>query len=202
MGTAAMVLSGGESSRFGGAPKALLPIDERSAVRRVVELCLDGGFDPVEVVVGPHRGPIARELSGLAVDLVDAERWREGRTGSIQDGIEALPPEADILLWPIDHPFVGARTVDALLAARASDLLGVWFIPTFEGRGGHPILWRSSVRTAVLELRPDAPLRSLLPEFGPQVRRVPVDDPGVAHPVDTPEAYRAGLELWQRQGAF
>jgi molybdenum cofactor cytidylyltransferase len=197
MRTAAMVLSGGESSRFGGTPKALLPIDERSAIRRVVEVCLDEGFDPVEVVVGLHRGPIERELGGLPVDLVEATRWREGRTASIQDGIEALPPGADLLLWPIDHPFVGARTVNALLATRASDLLGVWFLPTFEGRGGHPVLWRAPVREAVLDLRPDAPLRSLLPEFGPQVRRVPVDDPGVVDPVDTPDAYQAALAQWR-----
>jgi molybdenum cofactor cytidylyltransferase len=191
--TAALILSGGVSSRLGGEPKALLPVDGRSGVRRIAEVCLADGFDPVVVVVGAHRHPIAHELRGLGVDLVDSERWTEGRTASIQAGLAALPPERDVLFWPVDHPFVRPRTVDTLLAARDTDLIGVWFIPTFQGRGGHPVVLRPMVRNDIFDLRPDAPLRSLLPEFGPQVRRVAVDDPGVVANVDTPGEFRAAV---------
>jgi len=194
--TAALVLSGGASTRFDGQPKALLATDGRTGVRRITEICLQSGFSPVAVVVGLHRTAVAHELRGLRVDLVDSERWEEGRTASIQAGLAALPPDRDVLFWPVDHPFVRERTVSTLLAARTSDQVGVWFIPTFEGRGGHPVLWRPEVRTDIFDLRPDAPLRALLPEFGPQVRRVAVDDPGVVANVDTPEAYRAASRAW------
>ncbi len=194
--TAALILSGGASSRLGGEPKALLAVDGRSGIRRIAELCLGDGFDPVTVVVGPHRHAIAHELRGIPVELLDAEDWAEGRTASVQAGLAALPPDRDILFWPVDHPFVRARTIDALLAARSTDLLGVWFIPTFEGRSGHPVLWRPVVRQDIFDLRPDAPLRALLPEFGPQVRRVPVDDPGVVANVDTPEAFLQAVSAW------
>jgi len=199
MGTevAALVLSAGASSRLGGQPKALLPVEGRSGVRRIVEICLADGFAPVTVVVGPHRGAIAHALKGLEVELVDSEQWEEGRTASVQTGLAALPPERDVLFWPVDHPFVAPRSVDALLAARETDLLGVWFIPTFEGRGGHPVLWRPVVRNDIFDLRPDAPIRSLLPEFGPQVRRVAVDDPGVVANVDTVEAFRDASASWE-----
>ncbi len=201
MPTSALILSGGESSRFGGSPKALLPVGERSSIRRMAEVCLDERLGPVIVVVGPHRAPIAHELRGLPVELVDAERWYEGRTASVQAGLAALPTGQDLVFWPVDHPFVAARTLETLLAARDTDLLGVWFLPTYEGRGGHPVVWRPEVVRNVLELRPDAPLRSLLPEFGPQVRRVPVGDPGVVEAIDTPEAYRAALVGWERREA-
>jgi molybdenum cofactor cytidylyltransferase len=200
--TSALVLSAGESRRYGGAPKALLPVGGISGVRRISELALAAGLDPVVVVVGPHAGPIAHEVRGLDVALVDSPDWREGRTASVQAGLSALPSERDVLLWPVDHPFVAGSTVDALLAARDTDLLAVWFIPTFEERGGHPVLWRSNVRSDILDLRPDAPLRSLLPEFGPQVRRLPVDDPGVVANVDTPEEYREAFLGWERRGAL
>jgi len=195
--TAALVLSGGESSRFGGVPKALLSTGDRSAVRRIAEICLEAGFDPVVVVVGPHRWAVANEVRGLGVELVDSREWFEGRTASVQSGLNALPPGLDVLLWPVDHPFVRTSTVDLLTSVRDSDALGVWFIPAFEGRGGHPVLWRESVRKEILELRPDAPIRSLIPEFGPQVRRVPVEDPGVVANVDTPDRYRAAFDEWQ-----
>jgi molybdenum cofactor cytidylyltransferase len=197
MTTAALLLSGRESSRFGGVPKALMPLGRSTAVRRLAEVCLSRGLDPVTVVVGPHRGPVARELRGLGVTLVDSELWYEGRTASVHSGLEAIPEDRDVLYWPVDHPFVSPSTVDVLLETRDSDSLAVWFIPTFEGRGGHPVLWRSGVRADILEVRGDAPLRSLLPEFGVLVRRVPVDDPGVVANVDTPEEYRVALEEWE-----
>lgn len=196
MTTAALILSGGESVRFGGSPKALLPIANTSAVRRLADLCLARRFDPVTVVVGPHRGPVAHELRGMPVSIVDAELWYEGRTASIQAGLEAIPTDRDVLFWPVDHPFVSESTIALLEHALGTDPLAVWVIPTFEGRGGHPVLWRSSVRVDILDLRGDAPLRSLLPEFGIQVRRVVVSDPGVVANVDTPDEYRAALDAW------
>ena len=200
MGSSTLILAAGESSRFGGSPKALLAAGQRSAVRRLAEISLSLGLDPVLVVVGAHATPIEHELRGLPVEVLRAENWYEGRTASIQSGLEALPDGSDVLLWPIDHPFVSAHTVGDLLAVARHDLLGVWFIPTYQGRGGHPVLFRAVVRAHVLELRPDAPLRSLLPEYGPQVRRFAVEDPGVVVNVDTPEAYRTALEEWSRRG--
>lgn len=196
MHAAALLLSAGASTRFGGEPKALLRVGERTSVRRLAEICLADGFDPVKAVVGPHRAVIAHELRDLPVELVDADRWYEGRTASIQAGLLAVPEDEDVLFWPVDHPFVAPRTIDALLARREHDLLAVWFVPTYEGAGGHPVLWRPPVRREILNLRPDAPVRSLLPEFGPQVCRVAVGDPGVVANVDTPEAYRAAHDAW------
>ena len=197
MSTAALLVGGGDSSRFGGLPKAMMPLGRSTAVRRLAEVCLSHGLDPVTVVVGPHRGPVARELRDLSVTLVDSELWYEGRTASVQSGLETIPVDHDVLFWPVDHPFVSPSTVDLLGQTRDSDTLAVWFIPTFEGRGGHPVLWRSVVRADIMEVRGDAPLRSLLPEFGVLVRRVPVDDPGVVANVDTPEEYRVALEEWE-----
>jgi molybdenum cofactor cytidylyltransferase len=200
MTTAALILAAGESSRFAGFPKALLEAGTRTAVRRLSEVSLGQGFDPVVVVVGAHRMPIVHELKDLSVEVVEAERWYEGRTASVQAGVDALPTDRDILFWPVDHPFVSVRTVELLSSLLASDALGVWFIPTYEEHGGHPVVWRSTLRPDLLDLRPDAPIRSLLPEFGPQVRRVPVNDPGVVANIDTPEAYRTAHEIWLSRG--
>ncbi len=200
MATAALLLSGGESSRFGGLPKALMQVGDVTAVRRLADICLSRGLDPVTVVVGPHRGPVAHELRDLPVSIVDAELWYEGRTASVHAGLTSISEDRDVLFWPVDHPFVAGATVDTLLATRDRDALAVWFIPTFRGRGGHPVLWRASVRRDVLDLRGDAPLRSLLPEFGVQVRRIEVGDPGVVANVDTAEEYHAVYEEWQSRG--
>ncbi len=198
--TAALLLSGGASSRFGGSPKALAGAGERSVIRRMVEISVARDYDPIVVVVGPHRGPIGHELRELPVEIVDSEEWFEGRTASVQAGLRAIPDDVDVMMWPVDHPFVSPRTLERLEAVRERDDLAIWFIPTFEGRGGHPILWKPPVRPDLLQLRPDAPMRALLPELGPQVRRIAVDDPGVLASIDTPEEYRASYDAWIVRG--
>jgi molybdenum cofactor cytidylyltransferase len=200
MTIAALLLAAGESRRFDGYPKALLTAGSRSAVRRLAEISIAQDLDPVVVVVGAHQAPIVHELRGLPVHLVAATNWYEGRTASAQAGLAAIPADRDVLFWPIDHPFVSPRTIASLQAVLPTDPLAVWFIPTHDGHGGHPVVWRAHMRDEILGLRSDAPIRSLLPEFGPQVRRVEVADPGVVANVDTPEAYRDAYDIWLSRG--
>ena len=196
---AALLLSGGASNRFYGRPKALLPVGSRPAIRRMAEISLDEELFPVIAVAGAHSDAVLRAVQGLPVSVVEAERWREGRTASIQAGLGAIPAGHDVLLWPVDHPFVEPATVLELLRARARDALGSWFVPTWGGHGGHPVLIRRSVFPAIESLAADAPLRSLLPALGPQVVRVPVDDPGVFANVDTLERYVAAHQEWRER---
>jgi len=61
-------------------------------------------------------------------------------------------------------------------------------VPTFDGRGGHPILLGAGVFTAIRALEPDEPLRDLL-----RTRNrldVAVDDPGIRIDLDTPDDLR------------
>jgi molybdenum cofactor cytidylyltransferase len=186
---AAIVLAAGASSRFGGAVKATMPVDGEPAVRRVARIARESGFAPVVVVTGAHRAAVAAALGTGEGEIVDNTNWERGRTGSIQAGLEAVGDARSVLLWPVDHPFAGAMTVDALRIHAEVDAMAVWLVPTYDGRGGHPVLLTSPTFEAILALAPEAPLRSLLPRFGPQVVRVPVRDGGVVANIDTRAAY-------------
>lgn len=186
---AALLLSGGESTRLGGEPKALLSVGGVPALARMVRIVGERGVGPVAIVVPPASPRVEAFARALAANVVRSERSRLGRTASIQEGLAVLPDEADVLLWPVDHSFVQGRTVDALLRARENDRIGRWFIPKWHGHGGHPVLLGRDVLPRVRRIGPDAPLRSLLEAMGPQVVTVPVEDEAVAHPIDTWEAY-------------
>lgn len=193
---AAVVLAAGASSRFGGFPKALVPIGGEPAVLRVTRICEEEGFEPC-VVVGAHALEVRRALSGSGVGIAENPEWVEGRTGSIQRGLDLIPEDTSVLLWPVDHPFVQAMTLRRLGTAAEHDAMGVWFIPTFDGSGGHPVLLKPPALARVRDLRPSTPLRSLLSGFGPQVVRLPVDDAGVCANVNTPE----DLQRYQHLGS-
>jgi molybdenum cofactor cytidylyltransferase len=194
----ALLLAAGASTRFSGRPKALLPLDREPAVSRMVRICQRNGFFP-RVVVGRHGPAIREALEGSGADVVENTAWAEGRTGSVQVGLDAGGNWSTVLLWPVDHPFVQAMTLRRLRSAAVRETMGVWFIPTFEARGGHPVLLTAAALGRVRDLGRSEPLRSLLPGFGPQVVRVPVDDAGVTANVDTPAEFQRFLSLAQRE---
>jgi molybdenum cofactor cytidylyltransferase len=184
----AVILAAGASTRFGGRPKGALPIWGEPAVARLVRITRDEGFVP-RVVVGLHSADIRRILVSPLPEIVENTDWEMGRTGSIQKGLEGIPEDAPVLLWPVDHPFVQAKTLRRLRTVAEHDAMGVWFIPTFGGFGGHPVLLQPAVMPRLRALAPATPLRALQLEFGPQVVRVPVDDDGVRANVDSEDDY-------------
>lgn len=195
---ATVILAAGASTRFGGRPKALLPVGAEAAVVRLARLAEEAGCRPVVVVTGAHDREIRAALEESPARAVTNPRWSEGRTGSVAAGLQALPPFTDALLWPVDHMFVDVSTVFALRAAWAQDPLALWFVPTFEERGGHPVLLRYELAPSILAMDPDAPLRDRRATLGPQVRTVEVRDAGILANVDDLERYRRELTRWER----
>ncbi len=133
----------------------------------------------------------------MSVQVAINEQWSAGRTGSVQCGLRKLGAGKEVLVWPVDHPFVESETVIRLRETLRTDPLGVWFIPTYEGRGGHPVALKREAVVRVLELDPATPLRAVLPALEPRVIRIPVDDPGIVANIDTPKEYDRYYRQWQ-----
>lgn len=149
------------------------------------------------MVVGPHGQEVGAVLKHSPASLVANSDWEQGRTGSIQAGLREIAPDDDVLLWPVDHPFVELSTVADMLRTASSDSLTWWFIPTFHDQGGHPVLLRRELRPMIEQLGADEPLRTLAPRLGIYVRRLPVEDPGILESADSPEEYLTAVQRWR-----
>jgi molybdenum cofactor cytidylyltransferase len=193
----ALVLAAGASLRWGSGPKALAPLGGATALGRIVGTLGEAGVAPIRVVLGAHAREIRDRFVGpeaLPVAWIEFRDWASGRSASVRAGLTDLPAEAEVLLWPVDHPFVTPATVRRLLSVADSDDLATWVLPEYGGRGGHPVLLKPPAWRAIFDLGPDEPLRRLLARLGPQVRRVAVDDPGVAVNLNTPADLAAARE--------
>lgn len=197
---AALLLSGGGSRRWGGAPKSLLPVRGRPALGYMAEVALRAGCDPIVAVLGPGQESAESAVVGLPVRIVHVPDHPQARTGSIQAGLATVPGGLDLLLWPVDHPLVRPETVSALLAARGARGRPSWWVPEFEGRSGHPVVIAANALPQIRALPVEASLREARPKPPDELRRLPVDDPGVVANVDTPEAYRRFREAGSARG--
>lgn len=184
---AAIVLAAGEGRRLGGVCKAALVLpDERTFVRSVLEAARAGGCVDAVVVAGPPHEAATRAAVAAVADatrlVVNPEPSR-GMASSIALGLAALAPSVDVaLVWPVDHPFVDAATVRALLAAAdASSIV----VPEHAGRGGHPTAFGRAWFAALAASVDRGGARQVIVDAGAAARRIPAG-PSVARDVDVP----------------
>jgi molybdenum cofactor cytidylyltransferase len=189
----AVVPAAGHSRRM-GRPKLALPLGTATVLGRVVAALRQGGADAVLVVVGPHvpeLAPLARtagaEVCLLPAATPDMRATVEAGLAWIEERFRPGPEDA-WLLAPADHPTLDADVVRALLAARAADPAASVFVPTWQGKRGHPTLiaWRhvAGIRTHP----PGEGLNAYLRLQRDQTREVPANA-GILCDLDTPADY-------------
>jgi molybdenum cofactor cytidylyltransferase len=141
---AAIILSGGSSSRM-GSPKALLAYQGRPFLEHLLEVTKHPKIGVRRVVLGAHAEPIGKAVPLDADEVVINEKWEEGQLSSMQAGLRSLPAGTDgALICLVDHPLISATLVDGLVAQfYATKALVV--VPVFEGRRGHPVIFAAAL---------------------------------------------------------
>ena len=187
---AAIVLAAGRSRRMGQF-KPLLPFGDRT----VVDYCIDnlkrGGVDNIVVVLGHRGGELQDHLRAAAVTFAVNPDPDSEMSVSVACGVSQIPISAKaILITPVDHPAVPPMIVAHVIEAwETSKSEAGLIVPTWNGRGGHPVLVDASFRDELLNLDPKAGLRSLFVSHPSQVRRLAVDSAYIARDMDTWDDY-------------
>ena len=184
---AAILLAAGRSSRM-GAFKPLLPFGNKT----VIECCIDylraGGVEEIVVVVGHRADEIRRRVSNVRFAHNPDPDSEMG--ASIAVGVRELPDTTQAtLIALVDHPAVPATVVSTVLDAWKSGARLV--IPTWQNRGGHPVLVDLHFKAELANLTETGGLRTLFETHRNEVKRVPVDSPFIARDMDTWDDYAA-----------
>jgi len=115
-----VVLAAGGSSRL-GQPKQLLVHRGVSLVRRAANVAIESGCGPVLVMAGAEAEKVRAALGGLAVELHEHSRWRDGIGGTIAAAATEVPrrwPDATaLILMGVDQPAVTASHLRELAAS-------------------------------------------------------------------------------------
>ncbi|HEV2764307.1 MAG TPA: nucleotidyltransferase family protein [Pyrinomonadaceae bacterium] len=191
---AAVILAAGRSRRM-GAFKPLLPFPVgRTVVGACVESLRGAGVGEIVVVVGHRAEEVRRALEGARVRFASNDEPESEMGVSVARGVEALSEEARaVLVSLVDQPAVPARAVREVVEAYIKTGARL-VVPTWGGRGGHPVLVDLALREELLSLVPREGLRALFEAHRTEVLRLPVSSPYVARDADTWEDYRALYE--------
>ena len=171
-----------------GAFKPLLPFKNKTVIECCIDYLREGGVNDIVVVVGHRADEIRRKVSGVRFAVNPDPDSAMG--ASIAFGAAALPETTQAtLIALVDHPAVPPTVVSTLLEFWENGARLV--IPTWNGRGGHPVLVDLSFRAELTDLSEHGGLRALFEAHAGEVKRVPVASPFIARDMDTWDDYSA-----------
>ncbi|ELZ84603.1 molybdopterin-guanine dinucleotide biosynthesis protein MobA [Haloferax elongans ATCC BAA-1513] len=165
--TTAVVLAGGQSSRFGDGLKATATLGGSALVERVAEAVRDAtGRDPIVAAGGNEKRPVVEGVLSDAVQYVEDAEWCAGPLAGVCGAVPEVTTPT-LFLCGCDMPLLSARAV-SWLCDRHADTDADVTVPLDED--GHPQLLHAVYETAALEAycdrRPDShSLRSLVSEL-------------------------------------
>lgn len=172
-----------------GAFKPLLPFGKQTVIESTIDYLRKGGIENIVVVLGHRAHELKNKLDHLPVKFALNADPDSEMTASILAGIEKICGSGATLITPADLPAVPPAVVSTLIREwqQGSKLL----IPTYQNRGGHPVLIDLHYRQELANLDPARGLKALFQSHPNEVKRVPVDSPFIARDVDTWDDYQA-----------
>ena len=206
MRSVALLLAAGDSERM-GSPKALLDWHGQPLISHQLQQIQKSDLSECVVVLGRDfdtLAPLVRRSfrPGWKARPVRNPRYAEGKSTSIRVGLSSLLMRPDaILIASVDQP-LDRRLIDALLLAgrKEWDAAGdaparSIMLPSFEGRRGHPPLFRGALLPELLGVQEETlGLRTVVQRVPERVLEIPWNDPGILINLNTP------LDLAQTSG--
>lgn len=185
---AAVILSGGSSSRM-GYPKALLPYHGRPFLEHLLAISKHPKIGTRRVVLGAQAEPIARSVALDADEIVVNDEWKKGQLSSIQAAIRSLPPGTDgLLLFLIDHPLITANLVHGLIQHFYESHAPI-VLPVFQGKRGHPVIFSSSLYGELNDAPLDTGARTVVWAHNARLAEFRTDEEGCILNLNDPKAF-------------
>lgn len=188
-GIASVIVAAGMGSRMGGVAKALLQLDGRSFLQSISDCLQAAGVEEIVVVVGePHGQETHAEARRLNLQIVENAAPELGMASSVAIGFGFARNNfaADrCFLWPVDLPRVKVQTLQVLAEHGTSRSIA---LPVYNERGAHPVLvGRDFWPELAACTHAEQGARTVFRKHSDAVRRINVDDRGVAMDVDSPK---------------
>ncbi len=164
---AVIILAGGESSRM-KHPKAFLKFDRRNTfLEKIINEYVDAGIEDIILVINASslnsENEIILSLLDNNITLIYNKKPEKGRLYSLKLGLSKLIGTENSFIQNIDNPFVSSNLLNKMIPLIKS---GSYVSPTYNGKGGHPILISKLICNTILDYDDTSiTLRNILAKF-------------------------------------
>ena len=154
----------------------LLKVGSIPVVQRIILTLQQAGVFPIVVVIGAQEEEVVHQVAQLGVILLqDKEQENTEMFSSVKQGLSFLQGKCDrVVFTPVNAPMFSAYTLRTLLKSSAKITK-----PTYNGRGGHPLLLNGEVIDQILNYKGTDGLRGAIRACNCKVENIEVNDPGI-----------------------
>ncbi len=184
-----------------GSSKALLAWRGTSLLDHQITALREAGVDRVVVVLGHQPEtlePIVKDRQGV-IWTINPD-YAQGKTTSIKAGLNALNADelgkdeiSALLILNVDQPRSPETVREVLRRHRETGKLIT--IPTFKGKGGHPIVLDSALLPELRSIREENfGVKAVVQAHADCTNRTEMPTAEVLWDLNTPEEYQAALQ--------
>jgi len=190
---AVAILAAGESRRM-GQPKALLSYRGKTFAEHLVSATRHERVGLTRIVLGAQAEEIRSRLPLDATWILENPNWQQGQLSSIQAVIRSLPPgeTEGLILCPVDHPLISSFLVAQLIQEFDSTEKQI-VLPTYNGKRGHPAIFRASLFEELLAASAEVGAREVVWAHPEDVAEVETDEEAVVLNLNDPETLKKAL---------
>jgi molybdenum cofactor cytidylyltransferase len=187
----AIVLAAGEGKRM-GETKQLLPWKGKPILEHVLDHLRNSRVHEIILVLGHDRERILKEIKTHGIKVLFNPEFPKGMSTSIRKGAAAIDPQARGFFVVLgDQPTIGPEVYDRLIEEfnRRFPQKAI-FIPTHQGKRGHPPLFSVRYLPEILSIEGDVGLRAIVQKHPEEIAAVEMGTEAILDDLDTPEQYR------------
>lgn len=144
-----VLLSAGKSERM-GEMKALLPLQDRLVIEKLISEYLSSNIDELIVVVGYNGEKLESIINSLFTSeklrIVYNRDYELGMFTSVVKGVEEAK-YSNVLLGLVDQPLITKNIINRILDKFDFEHI---VIPSYNKKGGHPVVFPGFVKSEIL----------------------------------------------------
>ena len=172
------------------AAQPLLQVGTIPIIQRIVITYKQVGVFPIVVVTGPEEDEIKHQLSPFGVIFLrNPDEEDPQLLDSVRVGLEFLAGKCDrAVITPVNVPMFSPATLADLICDE-----GDIVVPSYDGRGGHPVVLSERVFSHILSYQGENGLRGALASWDEPRSWVNVEDKGIITSVHNEAELQAQL---------
>jgi len=183
-----IILAAGRARRMQGRIKALLKLNNKTFIEKIIGDFRRAGINNIIVVLGYKNDKVREFLTekGLAgkVTIVINRNFNAEQMASLKKAVKTLPKQCRAIMFtPVDHPLTKLPTYRAVIKSWQKDKKKM-HIPSYNYRKGHPAVFPREIFEKMLTDKIDGGARTLLTKYPEKVKYVNVKDPTIVMDFD------------------
>jgi len=190
---AAIVLAAGASSRM-GRNKLLLEVEGETVLDRLLQALIPEVAEIV-VVTGYNQKPVEEIAARYHIRTVFNPEHEKGMTTSFQAGLRVVKADSAFLVLG-DQIGLEPDLLQRMILELERNPETLIVSPEYEGKRGHPTLFRKAVFSEFLKMGSEEILRDIVHRHEKQHHMIP-GSPWTTMDFDTPADFVKVAELWK-----